>query len=406
MAELDAGGVVLILIGFFYTMAAIVTIRVGAMNMLMTNALSAISPVDPRERAAERNRGWLLGLMAVLYGAGGILLMLRLDLAAAVFLVSAILYGLYLYWIAPRFLDPWDPPEGSGRSSTRNAFFLYLGATAVVLAAWQGGALRRASDENPWVLAAAAVLVTALAVYALHAFSPWRRYPRIDLPIDDCMSAPLPQKLIMTPSWDGVGLIDAADGEPIWYSLSEKDMPQADWQDITAWNDLFRKMADPDDPLGQSFLVPDAEKRLEEVGRPIFKRVAGRLGADRIAFEPKPRPNSPQMEFSACRIFVDANGDPLQQIEGGAHHFLAPVRAGISWSLANALGDWAFRYGDRVDPHDIDAPPSWTQQEEAAHKAEGRALAERLARELAATGREHVAVWYDPYGTGAERVSA
>jgi hypothetical protein len=406
VAELGAGGAILVLIGLFYTIAAIVTIRVGAINMLMTNALSALSSVEPRVQAAERNRGWLLGLMAVLYGAGGILLVFRLDIAAALFALSAVVYALYLHWIAPKFLDPWDPPEEPGRSSTKNAFLLYLGATAVVLAAWHAGALAPLSGQSPWVVTGAAALVLALAIYALHAFSPWRRYPRVALPMDDGLSPPLPQKLVMTPGWDGTGLVDAADGEPIWYSLSEKDMPQADWQDITAWNELFRDMADPDDPLGQWFRVADAEKRLEEAGRPVFERLARRLGADRIAFEPKPRPNHPQVEFSACRIFIDANGDPLQRIEGDAHHFLAPVRAGISWSLANALGDWAFRYGGRLDPGDIDAPPNWTPREEAAHRAEGRALAERLARELAATGRGHVAIWYDPYGTGAERVSA
>lgn len=405
MTDFTAGGVALILIGLFYAVAAVITIRVGATTVLMTNMLTSLSSVDPREHAAERNRGWILGLMAVLYGAGGILLALRLDIAAAVFALSAAFYALYLYVIAPRFLDPWDPPEEPGRSGTRNAFFLYLGATAIVLAAWQAGALEPASAQPSWVLTVATVLVTALAVYALHAFSPWRRYPKVQMPIDAEMSPPLPQNLVMTPSWDGTGLIDADDGEPIWYALSEKDMPEADWQAVTGWNDLFRQMADPDDPLGQWFLVPDAERKLEEAGRPIFERLAQRLGADRISFEAKPRPNHAHAEFEACRIFIDANGDPLQRVEGDDHHFLAPVRAGISWSLVNALGEWAFRYGDHLDSSDIDAPLNWAPEVEAAHRAEGRALAERLAREFAATGRSHVIVWYDPYGTGAERVT-
>lgn len=407
VADLDAGGVILILIGLFYAFAAIITIRVGAMNVLMTSMLSSLSTVDPREEAAERNRGWLLGAMAVLYGAGGILLALRLDLSVTVFVLSAACYGLYLYWFAPVFLDPWDPPEEPGRSGTRNAFFVYLGATLIVLAAWHSGALRRTADENPLVLAGAAVLVAALAGYALRAYSPWRRYPKIVRTDDPDRWTPLPQKLILTPSWEGISLIDGDSGEPVWQSLSPEDMPDADWQDVTAWNDLFREMGDPDDPLGQRFLVPDAEDRLEKAGRPIYERLAQRLGKDRISFEPKPRPNRSRFEFPACRIFIDANGDPLQRLdEAGEHHYLSLVLAGLSWNLANALGDWAYRYSTFRNPQDHDGPRTWTAQEEATHRAEGRALGERLARELAATGRGHVVVWYDPYGEGAERINA
>lgn len=71
----------------------------------------------------------------------------------------------------------------------------------------------------------------------------------------------------------------------------------------------------------------------------------------------------------------------------------------------NALGDWAYRHPPLPDPDAPAAPPVWTAEAAAAHRAEGRALAVRLAGELAATGRAHVAVWYAPHGDTAERIA-
>lgn len=403
VTDLDAGGVALALIGLFYGVGAVFTIRVSATGMLLTDALSSLCRVDPREQAAERNRARLLGLMAVLYGAGGIFLLLRLDLAAAVFAVSCALYGLYLYVIAPKWLDPWDPPEEPGRSSTRNAFFIYLGATAVVLGAWHAGALRPAAEADPWILAVAAILVLALAGYALRAFQPWHRHAEVAAAEPDL--AEMPAHMVLTPSWDGTGLVDAASGEPVWYDLSRQDMPEADWQAITAWNDIYREAADPDDPLGVRFLAPEAEAKLEHAGRPIYERLVQRLGAERLSFEPTPRPNLPRQAFSACKIVIDHNGDPLHRMEADGEYFLAPIRSGLSWALVNALGDWANRREERLDPRTPGAPPLWSPEAAAAHHAEGRALAARLAEELAATGRAHVAVWYEPDGGKAERIA-
>jgi ribosomal protein L13 len=47
----------------------------------------------------------------------------------------------------------------------------------------------------------------------------------------------------------------------------------------------------------------------------------------------------------------------------------------------------------------------WSEAAAAAHAAEGRVLAGRLARELAATGRGHVKVVYHPVGGDLETVA-
>ena len=123
------------LIGAFYAVASVIAIRTAAMTSFLDRALGAIGRVDPRETSAERNRTILLVANSVLFGIGGTLLAAKLDIAALVFSLSAALYALYLFVICPRYLDPWDPPEEPGRSQTRNAFWVYLVATAIVLGA-------------------------------------------------------------------------------------------------------------------------------------------------------------------------------------------------------------------------------------------------------------------------------
>jgi hypothetical protein len=156
-------------IGAFYTFAGYIAIRAALTSRLIDRAIAAIAL--EKETAAEKAQGaWLMSAALVVL-AGGVLLMLLLDLAAWAFVASAVGQAAYLFVVAPRYFDVDEPPDARGRRQSTNAFVLYSAATAFVLWAYCTGRLI-GWREVPWpVLAGAAAAVAAYAVYALWLFA-------------------------------------------------------------------------------------------------------------------------------------------------------------------------------------------------------------------------------------------
>lgn len=149
------------LVGAFYTFAGYVAARVALTSHLLDRALAAITLERPRP--AERAQTLWLLCSAVLVLAGGIALMLLLELAVWLFLASAAGQVLYLAWLAPRYFDAADPPDAKVRQQTTNAFVIYTAATASVVWASYTGRLAP-WQELPWPL-----LALAGAAVAAHA---------------------------------------------------------------------------------------------------------------------------------------------------------------------------------------------------------------------------------------------
>lgn len=160
------------LVGTFYAVAGIFGIKAALSSHLLDQAIAAIAAKRPSRVEALRN-AWLL-CAAILILAGGVMLMLLLAAAAWVFLASALAQALYLFVVAPRWLDLEDPPDARGRRQSTNAFVLFSAATALVLWASLTGRLL-GIDEVPWPVRAGA----ATAVVAYVARSIWiMRMPR------------------------------------------------------------------------------------------------------------------------------------------------------------------------------------------------------------------------------------
>jgi hypothetical protein len=160
---MDATDISLRLVGAFYAFAGYVAARVALSSHFLDRALAAITLEEPKP--VERAQALWLLCSAVLVLAGGIALMLLLELAVWLFLASAAGQALYLAWLAPRYFDAADPPDAKGRRQTTNAFVIYTAATAfVVWASWTG---RLAPwQELPWpLLALAGAAVAAHAGY-------------------------------------------------------------------------------------------------------------------------------------------------------------------------------------------------------------------------------------------------
>jgi len=143
----------LIMIGAFYAFAGWVATRAALASLFMDRAIASISGQKPN--ASEMAQSYWLIAAANLILAGGVALVLRMNVALWLFLASAIGQAFYLYYLAPRIFDREDPPDAVGRAQTRNAFVLYLAATAFVVWAASRGALccssvHRLLDGSSW----------------------------------------------------------------------------------------------------------------------------------------------------------------------------------------------------------------------------------------------------------------
>ncbi|HHZ08140.1 MAG TPA: hypothetical protein GX405_05095 [Rhizobiales bacterium] len=403
--------VALRLVGAFYILAAALTIRAGATNLLLNRAVSAISGKVSKEDLVERQRIVFLTGMALLTGAGGILLAARLDLALWVFLANAAVYALYLFVVAPRFFDPSDEPDEKGRRQTRNAFFVYLAATVIVAAAWWSSALRPFADEHPAVLVVCVAAFAGMAIYAWRSIRLVRGVGAAALagaasgavePEHD-----LPERVVLTPSWQGSGLVDAGSGASV--RIPAGFLPPELEERIVAWLDLFRELADPDDPTRRKLRDPADLVKIEAEGRAIREALSAHFGPDRVAFEAEARPCAGVTEFSAMQVAATFESDPVWDVGvrvRGYEYSCSTHHIGISWRLAEDLLAWARDYDASFADGDPGGRRTWSPEEAAEHDRRGLALARRLAGEFAATGRGDIPVSYQAEGAEPVRVDA
>jgi len=205
---IDALDIALRLIGAFYVFAGVVAARQVVQSNMLDYAIAAISGDKPAR--AEWLRSVWLAVGALLVLAGGAALLLRMDVAAPLFVLSALGQALYITVLAPFYFDKAEreadaerarrreatlategegegrsegedvaevgPPfdlstlEKAGRRQTINAFVIYLAATALVVWAY---AMKRLWPwaafplETRAAAAAGVVLFAAFIAYQL-----------------------------------------------------------------------------------------------------------------------------------------------------------------------------------------------------------------------------------------------
>ena len=150
--------VVLRIIGAFYAFGGFVATRAGLMSQIIDQAIAAIALKKPTRTETAQN-AWLI-TMAALVLVGGVLLLAGLQLAVWVFVASALSQAAYIYYLAPRFFDAENEPDGGGRRASTNAFVIYLAATAFILwAAYRGRLVTLDEASTPALVAVAAGLL-------------------------------------------------------------------------------------------------------------------------------------------------------------------------------------------------------------------------------------------------------
>ena len=166
MDEIDLA---LRLMGAFYVFGGFVATRAALTSSLIDRALAALS--SSRPSAAETPQSlWLLVAANVIL-AGGVALVLLIDLAAWIFLASALGQAAYLFYVAPRFFDTDDPPDATGRRQSTNAFVVYGAATAAVVWASAVGRLLNWQEMAWQSLALAVAAIMAHAAYTVWIFA-------------------------------------------------------------------------------------------------------------------------------------------------------------------------------------------------------------------------------------------
>lgn len=151
------------LLGLFYVASGVLVVRALAVGVTADAIHAALMGGAPHP--AERIREIWLAAGSVVIAAGGLSLMLVLDAAAVLFALGTLQQLVYLFVVAPRFLDPYDAPDPAGRTQTRNAALIHLAVTVAVVAAAATGSLRPWHAEPGWLLAAAIAAVVAGAVW-------------------------------------------------------------------------------------------------------------------------------------------------------------------------------------------------------------------------------------------------
>ena len=113
---MDVGVVGFLLLGAFYTFAGFAGVEMACRSRLFDIAIAKISMKRPPQ--AETLKGlWFIGQGLVIL-AGGLALLLRLDLAAVFFLIGAAGQALYLGLLGPFYFDKSDPPDPRGRAQS------------------------------------------------------------------------------------------------------------------------------------------------------------------------------------------------------------------------------------------------------------------------------------------------
>ncbi|TDR89020.1 hypothetical protein [Enterovirga rhinocerotis] len=409
--------------GLFYLLAAFAGLRSVAMDRFLSQAIDALAPRPEAEQKADRLRNGFLAVSLLAFGIAGAALLARLEVALPLLAAVLGLQIVYLGILAPRLVDPAGPPDPGSRSKSW-LLTAILGALAILaFAAWRIGALFPFA-QAPIGTSVFAAACLALAAFAIHlARSGTRRSPsppdaEPDLfePDDDNVhddtdpgvshGDPETIRLVVTPSWGHGSVLDAANGLPISHRLRLALLTEEERMLLADWNCLFIDVADPSDPRRARLEEGDALAKLDALGRPIAESIAARLGPDRVAFEPAPRPVPPRIAVSAIKVMADYGCHALWFHEDPDRvGCFSAGEFGLSWALTCSLGGWAVGFDERLDPDDPGGGSRWSAAEEAEHLAEGHDIARRLAAELAETDRGHVAVFYHPTGGTLERVA-
>lgn len=409
----------------FYVLASFAGLRRVAVDAMLDQAIAAIGgSVDATARAESRtSRLRAISQMILLVSGAVASILAGLMMAAGAFALVAVVALNFLYFglVAPRWLDPQDPPDPASR---RNSWFAGLFHTAFAFATvmhWRNGNMSALTQTHPAILALAGVAIFAVLFQAVRLWrtvqiaraSPGSPSPGFMSETEEERLEREAEREAEFAQYDGVSLIfNPAVGEsPVlvagtgerfrgWPSIREFTESDNRMMIDLGWE--LRESIDPDDPLRQRFRDPDVEAGFRTRVREVFEIVNARLSPGRMSFEPDIRPSPPAIEttdeYQRLDVFASIAQWPVIA-DGDDNRPIYPDDLGISLRLSEDLSNWTQEYElccvlEDPEGYRSYGPPRWSDEQRADFEQRGRALAARLAAEFAATGRGGVEVGY------------
>lgn len=297
------------IIGGFYAFAGFVAMRAAMTSHFLDRAIAAISGGKP-SRIETAQATWLMSAAALIF-AGGVLLLAGLDVAAWVFLASAIGQAAYIFFIAPRFFDREDPADPQGRRQTTNAFVIFAAATAFVLWASYRGRLTALVQATTIELAAVGAALLLYAGYVIRtlwwkprapAFGGWSSADEPEAPSQPLYTSTR-VKLMADYGCDPLWALD--DGYYGSFAPEELDLTADLTGAINAWAANYETSISMDDPATD--LWDEAQHEAHEAeGRKLAARLKQEL-PDRVIY---------LHTRDLGVVEVQADGSPDQQVDG------------------------------------------------------------------------------------------
>lgn len=171
--------ILLQLVGAFYMLAGIVLARAVMFDRMLTRMADAISPGAANSDTRDRARAAYSLVLAAMTFLSGLGLMSLCDVAVYLFIANMLLQAVFLFWVAPQYLDKADASQSKGRQQSTNALVVYSAATAFVTWAGSIGRLQPMAEASPLSLAMTASLAAVYFGYVAWMFVRWRiRRPR------------------------------------------------------------------------------------------------------------------------------------------------------------------------------------------------------------------------------------
>lgn len=272
---MDVFQLVLCAIGGFYAFAGHVATRAALTSLFVDRAIAALD-TKPVSRAELARSCWLL-TAATLVLAGGLALLFLLDVAHWLFLVSSLGQAVYLFWLAPRYLDVEDPPDALGRRRSINAFIIYLVATAIVIWAYTVGKLESWEEADLPIVALATLIVAAHIGYVLWSTMKSPAYQPLAWKSAEA-DVPMPDPALST----RIHVYAELFAHPLWALDDDKygDFPPEDLglssrlaSDLRAWGEAFNASYDASLPAGSKWSYAELAAHKHEA-RALAVRVA------------------------------------------------------------------------------------------------------------------------------------
>lgn len=250
-------------VGAFYVFAGFVATRAATTSRFLDEAIAALGDGVPSAAETLKYR-WHMVASAIVLG-GGVALLLLLDVAPGLFALSSAMQAIYLLWVAPRYIDPHDEPDATGRAQTRNAFVVYLLATALVVWAASDGRLASLA-ATAWPALAAGGLVVLLYGADVLRNSAGRSKPQqpfVDAECDDPSLRAGSKRIKLMPE-PGSYPLWAIDQE-LYGDIAPPDLGLSDelQRELAALSDEFERFIDPDEPMRLRWT--DAEKAAYDI---------------------------------------------------------------------------------------------------------------------------------------------